>query len=80
MNDLYRIKPLVWKKTEYPRYHYWSSETPIGRNLYITLNTEGYEWRYNGGDPESCNSLEDGKAKCQAHYIAFISQALEEVK
>lgn len=77
MTKLYRIKPLVWEET--PMKTGVKSETPIGITFSVIKPYGVWLWCPSNRDFQNCDSLEDGKAKCNAHYVAFLEQALEEV-
>lgn len=80
MSALYRIKPLVWEEED--QFGNVSARPPFGTTYAVGKDKKGWQW-YKGMGPEfwqHCNSLEDGKAKCEAHYISYIAQALEAVE
>lgn len=75
---LYRIKPLVWEaaKTSFTL----QAKTSVAIYFIERIQGDIFRWRHALGNYNPCSSLEDGKAKCEAHYRAFIAQALEAVE
>lgn len=76
MTKLYKIKPLVWEKYNEDNFLSDSSVTGLYR---VCKGRQGWWATFpNASYLKSCD-IEDGKAKCNAHYTAFLEQALEEV-
>lgn len=73
----YTIKPLEWsgKKPRIARVWWWeggySASVPFG--IYTVDRTaDGFRWKFRSREyccevTELCNSIEDGKAKCEEH-------------
>lgn len=72
---LYRIKPMVWNDDEWGDCISDDKEyriLKINGGKYHAINLKALDVH--------CTSLEDGKAKCEAHRIRRLERDLEEVK
>ena len=82
MEQLFKIKPLVWEKSDMgPSGRSWKSSTDIA-----VLYAEPHEWAvfYHNTDgpwPDkgSASSLDEAKAAAEEHYRKRLLQALEPV-
>lgn len=77
MNQLFRIKPLEWEPIETRWAHGFRTTGLAGRQMLVARNTEG-RWYVMGSSMEAvfCASPEEGKQLAEAHWRAYIAQAL----
>jgi len=81
MNEkTYKIKGLVWKT----RYQEKDKESYFAEthfsDYYVQRDKKEFFSLWYGGFSITCKSIEDGKEKAEAHWLAQILPALEEVK
>lgn len=79
MKPKFTIKPLVWEKYSNRHVTGYSAESMIGQFRVITsaINPGNiYVWAHNM-DEHQCDSLEAGKAACEAQWQETIMQCLE---
>ena len=86
MSDLYRIKPLEWEDYEDSDGLDSARAPSIFSEIYVIQDEPGvFHWRYCVDEyydegSESCESIEDGKAKAQAWYLNRLLPALDAAK
>ena len=79
MDKTYRIKPLVWVNLGGD---IWDAKTP-GVNFRVMSYQDVFEVWISGesaGSMLNCDSIADGKAKCEAHRLARCMEFLEVVE
>lgn len=75
---VYRIKALEWKRAEQGN---WYAPNSLGGHFYV--KKENGRWGYflpQTGQWHSCDSLSDGKARCEALYRERMERGLEVVQ
>ena len=71
----YDIKPLKWKR-QAVAVEYWSAEVDgFGYDVF-RLSTGHCLWLHTGIKDKPCKSIEDGKAKAEAHWKRKIRRCL----
>lgn len=79
----YKIKPLEWVQYAKEENNETHQSRPCGNYYAVVRNKNKYWWAGNGQSwmtRTTCKSIEDGKAKAEADWLARILPALEEVK
>ena len=75
----YRIRPLVWVETPNDDENYMAHAATLVGHYHVYRTVRGCEWHGFGqwDDWAPCDSIEDGKAKAEAHYRERLLAALE---
>lgn len=81
--SLYRIKPLEWKRDRSYMHAYYRSVVIPGvltYSVYLDMPVGEWGWVSDGlAGVRPCDSLEAGKAACEAHWRARLAEVLESV-
>lgn len=79
MNTYYTIKPLVWEESEDHSYEYYERAEPTEGWYYEVFNDDDDDWYWEPDDRSSqeCADQEEGRKKCEEHYLNRLEQALE---
>jgi hypothetical protein len=73
---MYEIKPLEWVDEQIGM-GWWSAAAIPKQVAYeVFLTGAGWNWRCTGIGRVSCDSLDDGKFACQAHWNARVRECL----
>ena len=81
LSTLHTIKPLEWKKsiaTLQSGNQDVDVETPFGKYYVVEYDKDDFLWGIDGKEvPYDCDSIEDGKAQAEKHYMEQIGKCLE---
>lgn len=76
--ELWRVRGLEWRPTE-DGTNEFETDSPAGGYAVRLCQNKTYRWLFYGerGVSKPCDSIEDGKAACEAHYRSRLAAALE---
>lgn len=81
MSETYTIRPLEWKRRGYATREEWACTTIFLVGFAVwSVEPNAYLWVIGTGQPQPCDSIDEGKAAAEAHYRSRLLPALAETK